>query len=99
MGYNSFVYSLFCNLYVYSFSFKFFCNFEKILINFFVRYVHVYNIILPKVLDNIEVIITTSIAKHNNTKKLVKFTRTNRENFSRKLSQIHKRSNITLVRT
>ena len=33
----------------------------------FGKYVHVYNIILPKVLDIIEVI-DTSIAKHNNTK-------------------------------
>ena len=98
MSYNSFVYGLFCNLYVYSFTCEFFCKFEKILMNFFSgKYVHSYNIMLPKLLDIIEVIDTTSIAKHNNTKKLVKFTTTNGENFSRKLSQIHKRSNITLV--
>ena len=60
------------------------------------KYVHVYNIILQKVLDIIEVIDTTSIAKHNNTKKVI-FTTIYGENFSRKLSQIHKRSKITLV--
>ena len=57
----------------------------------FRKYVHVYYIILPKLLDIIKVVDTTSITKHNNTKKLVKFTISNRENFSRKLSQIHKR--------
>ena len=35
----------------------------------FGKYVHVYNTILPNVFDIIEVIDTTSIAKHNNTKK------------------------------
>ena len=59
------------------------------------KYVHVYNIIMPKILDIIEVIDITSIAKHNNTKKLVKFTTAKGEGFSRKLSQVHKRSNIT----
>ena len=49
-----------------------------------------HNIILPKLLDIIEVIDTTLIAKHNNTKKLIKFTTTKGEEFSRKLSQIHK---------
>ena len=34
----------------------------------FGKHVHVYNIIFPKVLDIIEVIDTTSIAKHSNTK-------------------------------
>ena len=43
----------------------------------FGKYVHVYNIILPKILDIIEIIDTTSIAKHNNTEKLVNFTTTN----------------------
>ena len=69
MSYNCFVYGLFCNLYVYSFSIEFFCKSEKILIKKLGKYVHVYNIILPKVLDTIEVIDTISIAKHNNTKK------------------------------
>ena len=50
-----------------------------------------HNIILPKLLDIIEVIDTTSIAKHNNTKKLNKFITTKGEEFSRKLNQIHKR--------
>ena len=75
---------------MYSFSCEFFCKFENILKKTFGKHVHVYNIILPKVLDSIEVIDTTSIAKHNNKKKLVKFTTTNGENFSRKLSQIFK---------
>ena len=65
MTYISFVYDLFCNLYVYYFSCKFFCKFEKILMNFFGKYVHVYHIILPKVLEIIDTIL---IAKHNNTK-------------------------------
>ena len=54
-------------------------------------------IIFPKVLDIIEVIDTTSIEKQNKT-KLVKFTTTKGKNFSKKLSQIFKRSNITLVK-
>ena len=74
---SNFVYGLFCNLYVYSFSCEFFCKFEKILMKKFGKYVHVYNIILPKILDIIEIIDTTSIAKHNNTEKLVNFTTTN----------------------
>ena len=49
-----------------------------------------HNIFLPKLFDIIEVIDTTSIAKHNNIKKLIKFITTKREEFSRKLSQIHK---------
>ena len=63
----------------------------------FGKHVHVYNIIFPKVLDIIEVIDTTSIEKQNKT-KLVKFTTTKGKNFSKKLSQIFKRSNITLVK-
>ena len=61
------------------------------LVNFFL--VHVYNIILPKVLDIIEVIDTTLVAKHNNTK--ISQIYYNGEDFSRRLSQIHRRSNIT----
>ena len=68
MSYNSVAYSLFCNWYVYSFSCEFICKFEKILMKKFGKYVHVYNIILPKVLDISEVIDTISIEKHNNTK-------------------------------
>ena len=47
-----------------------------------------HDIILPKLLDIIEVIDTTSIAKHNNI-KIIKFITTKGEEFSRKLSQIH----------
>ena len=65
---NSYIYGIFCDLCVYSFSCEFFCKFEKILMNFFSKYFHVYNIILPKILEFIEVIDTTSIAKQNNTK-------------------------------
>ena len=68
MGYNSFIYGMFYNLYVYSFSCEFFCKFEKNINNFFGKYVHVYNIILPKILDIIEVFDTTSVAKYINTK-------------------------------
>ena len=84
---------------MYTFSCEFFCKFEKILIKKFGKYFHAYNIILLKVFDIIELIDTTSASKHNNTKKIVKLTTTNGENFSRKLSQIPKRLNITLVQT
>ena len=63
-------------------------------------YVHVF----PKVLDIIEVIDTTYqemfltiLPTHNKTqqhKNLVKFIKTKREDFTRKLNQIHKRSNL-----
>ena len=49
-----------------------------------------HNIILPKLLDIIEVIDTTSIAKHNNRKKKIKFITTKGEEFSRKLSKFTK---------
>ena len=69
MIYNSFVSGLFCDLHVYSFSYDFcFCKFEEILIKRLVNKFIFHNIILPKLLDIIEVIDTTSIAKHNNTK-------------------------------
>ena len=44
-----------------------------------------HNIILPNLRDIIKVIDTNSIAKHNNTKKLIKFITTKGEEFSRKL--------------
>ena len=67
MIYNSFVSGLFCDLHVYSFSYDFcFCKFEEILIKRLVNKFIFHNIILPKLLDIIEVIDTTSIAKHNN---------------------------------
>ena len=57
--YNSVIYGMFCDLCVYSFS----CTLLVLLMIFFSKYVYVFNIILPKILEFIEVIDTTSIAK------------------------------------